>query len=137
MELMEFMGGCMGSFPGGSFCRLFWWRSSKSRPSSSHQDESRAVQTEHNDSKQITEEPSRPSADASCCNRSPSAGRQANPRTEKLVWEPPLLLFSCRYNVSTQVTNNLKLLRSPRGTRELLQADGNRDEERMRHKDAR
>lgn len=22
MELIEFMGGCMGSFPGGSFCRL-------------------------------------------------------------------------------------------------------------------
>lgn len=46
MELIEFMGGCMGSFPGGSFCRLFWWRSSKSRPSSSHHDESSAVQTE-------------------------------------------------------------------------------------------
>lgn len=46
MELMEFMGGCMGSFPGGSFCRLFWWRSSKSRPSSSHHDDSSAVQTE-------------------------------------------------------------------------------------------
>lgn len=75
MELMEFMGGCMGSFPGGSFCRLFWWRSSKSRPSSSHHDESSAVQTEQM-TVSTSEEPAQPRAGASHCNSSHKPNRQ-------------------------------------------------------------
>lgn len=39
---MELMGGCMGTFPGGSFCLFFWWRRRRRRPSSSHHDDRRA-----------------------------------------------------------------------------------------------
>jgi len=39
---MELMGGCMGTFPGGSFCLFFWWRRRRRRPSSSHHEDKRA-----------------------------------------------------------------------------------------------
>ncbi len=44
---MELMGGCMGTFPGGSFCLFFWWRSRRRRPSSSHHEDSRAARMTH------------------------------------------------------------------------------------------
>ena len=43
---MELMGGCMGTFPGGSFCLFFWWRSRRRRPSSSHHEDRRAGERE-------------------------------------------------------------------------------------------
>lgn len=42
LGFMELMGGCMGTFPGGSFCLFFWWRRRRRRPSSSHHEERRA-----------------------------------------------------------------------------------------------
>lgn len=45
---MLLMLGCMGTFPGCSFCRFFWWRSRRRRPSSSHHDDSRAARQNTN-----------------------------------------------------------------------------------------
>lgn len=42
LGFMEPMGGCMGTFPGGSFALFFWWRRSRRRPSSSHHEDRRA-----------------------------------------------------------------------------------------------
>lgn len=42
LGFMELMGGCMGTFPGGSFCLFFWWRRRSRRPSSSHHEDRRA-----------------------------------------------------------------------------------------------
>lgn len=51
---MLFMLGCMGTFPCGSLCLLFWWRSRSRRPNSSHHDDSRATRETHMDTLEPT-----------------------------------------------------------------------------------
>lgn len=43
LGFMELIGGCMGTFPGGSFCLFFWWRRRSRRPSSSHHEDRSAA----------------------------------------------------------------------------------------------
>lgn len=81
---MELMGGCMGTFPGGSFCLFFWWRRRRRRPSSSHHDDRRAEKESRGRGVyQCCRSPVR----NNCRGNSPSSASAAKNLQKLIMWE--------------------------------------------------